>query len=269
MENGAAAASPQHSQWLHATLSDLEEKMKAMVTLLEEEEDDNSSCQKDHVSPNKKQQLVQMLGELNRSYFSLAHKYDQLRSKSQTIPHSVSSSLSSNSSEIQESSNKRRVVEVSDDPIPDEHYRSGFEYMNKLADDLILTEQCSLSFMTKPNIDLSDEEDVVLNINHGFQRFKPKEYAENTSFQLKFQFTKLMEENLRQQAELLRRNEEKRQTINGLRLQLEQLKSESKVQHQQKCLHCSKTGLKRNHSQTTSRSSTGLFLGKFFHGRCK
>ncbi|XWS43953.1 hypothetical protein CRYUN_Cryun15aG0002700 [Craigia yunnanensis] len=291
MEKNAASsslpASPQQSQWLQTTLSDLDDKMKAMMILLEE--DNNSSCQKAHASHARKQELVEMLGELNRSYCSLVQKYDQLRYKSQNVPHSGSSSLSSNSREIQQATNERRVMEASDEPMWEasdshpasvlddhdfEHYRSNFEYLNKLADDLILTEQRNMSSMRKPeqtNREFSDEEDVVLKIN-GFQRFKPKaaefqkgsSERKNTWFQLKFQFTKLMEENLRQQAELLRRNDEKRQTINGLRLQLEQLKSENKAL--QKCPHCSKVGVKRNHSQTSR--STRLFLGKFFQGGC-
>ncbi|XP_022750435.1 protein NETWORKED 3A-like [Durio zibethinus] len=290
MENSTASSSspatPQQSQWLHTTLLDLDEKMKAMMTLLEE--DDKSSCQNAHVSLNRKQELVQMLGELNRSYSSLLHKYDQLRSKSQNPSHSGSSSLSSNSTEIQHATSNRRVLEASDDPIweaskfvlddPDhfQHYRSNFEYLNKLADDhLILTEQCNMSSMRnheQTNGEFSDEEDVVLKMS-GFQRFNPEaaEFqkggfeSENKWFQLKFQFTKLMEDNLRQQAELLRRNDEKRQTINGLRLQLQHLKSENKTLLQ-KCPHCSKIGEKYNYSQTSR--STGLFLGKFFQGRC-
>ncbi|XVE84230.1 hypothetical protein DITRI_Ditri16bG0153900 [Diplodiscus trichospermus] len=276
METSAASsssslpASLQHSQWLHTTLSDLDEKMKAMMSLLEE--DDKSSCQKPHISHYRKQQLVEMLGDLSRSYRSLVHMYDQLRSKPQ--------SLLSISREVQHTANKRRVMEASDDPIgkasdscpesvlddPDfERSKSNFECLNKLADDLILTEeQCNTFFMRKAeqtHTGFSDEDDVVLEIN-GFQRFKPKaaefqnggSETENTWIQLKFQFTKLMEENLRQQAELLRRNEEKRQNINELRLQLEHLKGEN--QALLKCLH----------SQTSR--SRGLFFGKFFLGGC-
>ncbi|XP_021298033.1 protein NETWORKED 3A-like [Herrania umbratica] len=263
MENSAASSSPacpRQSQWLQTTLSDLDEKLKAMMTLLEEE--DESSCQKDDIAHNRKPGLVQMLGELNRSYCSLVEKYDQLRIQSHNVPHR-SLPLSPNSRQIQQASNKKRVVGASDDPTlkasdscpesvvddPDfKHYRSSFEYLNKLADDLILAEQCNMSSSRKPgqmNREFSDEEDVVSKIN-GFQRFKPKaaefqkgsSESENTWFQLKFQFIKLMEENLRQQAELLRRNEEKRETINELQLQLERLKSENRAL--QKCLHSSK-----------------------------
>lgn len=246
--------------------------MKAMMTLIVEEDDKYSSCQKDR---NRKQQLVQMMGELNRSYSCLVHKYDELslrRSKSLNVPRFGSSS---NSRQIQhqQASNKVVEVEVSGDPIilnEHHHHRSSFEYMNKLADDLILTEQCNMFIMTDEDDQTNynrEFSDIVLKINHGFQPQiynKPTKdkYAggerENALFQLKFHFTKLMEENLRQQAQLLRRNEEKRVTINGLRLQLERLKAQ-----QQKCLHCSNFGLKRNPSKSTS-----LFLGKFFHGRC-
>ncbi|OMO85511.1 KIP1-like protein [Corchorus capsularis] len=289
MDNNAAASSwpaglRQQSQWLHiqTTLSDLEGKMKAVMTLLEQ--DNSSACQKADISFNRKSEVVRMLGEVNRSYSSLVEKYDQLMSKSQSLPRSGSSSMS-NSRDIQQTINQGRVVESSDDPIteasdscpesvvddPDfEHYSSSFEYLNKLADDLTLTEQCSMSFNRKPeetNRGFLDEEDFTSKIN-GFRRFKPKaaEFRKCSSERenIQFQFTKLMEENLRQQAELLRRNEEKRETIKELRLQLEYLKSENRTL--QKCLGCSKMGVKRSHSQTSR--SKGLIFGKFFSGGC-
>ncbi|XP_012446150.1 uncharacterized protein LOC105769809 [Gossypium raimondii] len=256
----AATAIPQQSQWLQTSLSYLEEKMKAMMTLLQESDNSKSSCQMAHISHNWKQQLVQMLGELNRAYCSLAHKYDQLRSKSKRV-------LEASNDPI------REAFDTCHEPVMDdsdyEHHISDFEYLNKLADDLVLTRQCNMSFMKKPeeqtNREFSDEEDVVLKVNDEFQRFKPKaaEFEKESTW---FQFTKLMEENLRQQAELLRRNNEKRETINRLRLKLEQVKSENKILQLQKCLYCSKVGVKRNHSQNSR--STGLFLGKFFNGGC-
>ncbi|OMO99356.1 hypothetical protein COLO4_13346 [Corchorus olitorius] len=255
MENNAAASSwpaglRQQSQWLHihTTLSDLEGKMKAVMTLMEQDNNLNSACQKADISFNRKSEVVRMLGEVNRSYSSLVEKYDQLMSKSQSFPHYGSSSILSNSRDIQQTINQGRVVESSDDPIteasdsrpesvvddPDfEHYSSSFEYLNKFKPKAAEFRKCSSE-------------------------------RENIQFQLKFQFTKLMEENLRQQAELLRRNDEKRETIKELRLQLEHLKSENRTL--QKCLSCSKMGVKRSHSQTSR--SKGLIFGKFFSGGC-
>ncbi|GMI68313.1 Networked 3C [Hibiscus trionum] len=269
----SATAIPQQSQWLQTTLSELDMKMKAMMTLLQESDESKPSCQNADVSNDWKQELVKMLAELNGSYCSLAHKYDQLRSKSLNFPRSGSSSLSSNSTEIQQAIDQRRALQASNDPtweasdtchesVDDsdyEHYRSDFEHLNKLADDLVLTEQCNMAFMRKPeekiNREFSDEEEVA--------EFQKGSFEKVNSW---FQVTKLMEETMRQQAELLRRNEEKRETIIRLRQKLEHLKNENKILHLQKCLYCSNIGIKRNHSQTSR--STGLFLGRFFNGGC-
>jgi hypothetical protein len=70
-----------------------------------------------------------------------------------------------------------------------------------------------------------------------------------------------MEENLRQQAELARRNIEKKLVIDKLRLQLEHLKAENRSL--QGCISCSKDGEKRN-----SLQRRGLLSGKFFGGGC-
>ncbi len=78
----------------------------------------------------------------------------------------------------------------------------------------------------------------------------------------KVHFFKLVEENLRQKEELLKRNEEKRSTINMLRLQLECLKSENRAL--QECLGHRPAGLKRSHSQIIK----GLFCDKFFKVGC-
>ncbi|KAE8689395.1 Tetratricopeptide repeat (TPR)-like superfamily protein [Hibiscus syriacus] len=122
---------------------------------------------------------------------------------------------------------------------------------------MVLTEQCNTAFMRKP------EEKSNREVSDEFVEFQKGGFGKVNTW---FRVTKLMEETLRQQAELLRRNEEKRETINRLRLKLEHLKSENKILHLQKCLYCSNIGLKRNHSQRSR--STGLFLGRFFNGGC-
>ncbi|KAK9038219.1 hypothetical protein V6N11_023102 [Hibiscus sabdariffa] len=267
----SATAIPQQSRWLQTTLSDLDKKMKSIMTLLQESDEAKPSCQKPDVSNDWKQELIKMLAELNGSYCSLAHKYDQLTSKSRNFPHSGSSSLYSNSTEIQQASYQRRALQASNDPTWEasdachesvdnsdyEHYRSDFEHLNKLADDLVLTAQCNKGFKRRPeeknNLEFSDEE--VTEFQKGsFEKV-------NTWFRV----TKLMEETLRQQAELLSRNKEKRETINRLSLKLEHLKNENRILNLQKCLYCSNNGLKRNYSQP---SRSGLFLGKFFNGGC-
>ncbi|KAE8715866.1 Tetratricopeptide repeat (TPR)-like superfamily protein [Hibiscus syriacus] len=173
--------------------------MKAMMTLLEESDESKPSCQNSDGSNDWKQELVKMLTELNRSYCSLAHKHDQLRFKSRNLPHSGSSSLSSNSTEIQQAIDQRRVPQAPNGPIWEasdtchesvlddsdyEHYRSDFERLNKLADDMVLTEHCNMAFKRKSeekiNREFSDEEEVVEFQKGGFTWFGVTKLMEET-----------------------------------------------------------------------------------------
>ncbi|KAK2666034.1 hypothetical protein Ddye_004608 [Dipteronia dyeriana] len=84
---------------------------------------------------------------------------------------------------------------------------------------------------------------------------------ENAWPELKFQVTKLLEENLRQLAELLKRNDEKRKIITELQAQLEHSKSEKRA-----CLCSPEADIKRNQFQRSR--SHGLSFSKFFKVGC-
>ncbi|KAF9626308.1 hypothetical protein IFM89_032157 [Coptis chinensis] len=80
---------------------------------------------------------------------------------------------------------------------------------------------------------------------------------------LRSQVSMLMEDNLRQQAELIRRNDEKRNAIKDLCYHLEKLTDENKTL-KSCCLRCSKVGKKQNQSQLSKLRE--LILGKILGG---
>ncbi|XP_044501056.1 protein NETWORKED 3A-like [Mangifera indica] len=282
--------SPHQSLWLQTTLSQMDKKMKIMMNLLEGENE---------IQCTRKSELIQMLEDFNRSYHSLAEQHDQLRCKSHFVLRSESSSLYSDSRKIQQTShNQKRVAESFNDPKlasfdshsdsviedPDAecdntNLDSDIEYLNRLADELLSTEQCKMNLetkiisedneMDKETTESSNKEEIKMSGSDlgpaATRDFASDSYSwENTWPEIKIQVTKLMVENLRQKADLLKRNEQKRKTINGLRAEIERLKRENRTL--QNCTKFSKFELKRSQSQM-SRSSESIF-SKFFKVGC-
>ncbi|KAL6186263.1 hypothetical protein ACLB2K_042384 [Fragaria x ananassa] len=70
---------PHHSQWLQATLSDLDEKTQLMLDIIQE--DGDSFARRAEMFFKKKPELITRLEDLYKSYRSLAENYDQLRSE--------------------------------------------------------------------------------------------------------------------------------------------------------------------------------------------
>ncbi|XP_024196330.2 protein NETWORKED 3A [Rosa chinensis] len=70
---------PHHSQWLQATLSDLDEKTKLMLNIIEE--DGDSFAKRAEMFFKRKPELITRLEDFYKSYRSLAENYDQLRSE--------------------------------------------------------------------------------------------------------------------------------------------------------------------------------------------
>ncbi|OVA09654.1 KIP1-like [Macleaya cordata] len=79
---------------------------------------------------------------------------------------------------------------------------------------------------------------------------------------MRFQVSKLIEDNLQQQSKLIRRNDEKREAIKDLCFQLNKLTEENRTL--QTCYRCSRVGMKQNKSQISKLK--GLILGKFLGG---
>ncbi|XP_021895711.1 protein NETWORKED 3A-like [Carica papaya] len=206
-----------------------------MITLLEEDSSSwtNNTTQ---IYRDRKPEFIQMLEQLSQCYHSLAEEYDHLRSQSNHALHSKSEDPNR---EVSVS----RPESVAEDPDP-ACVIAGFEHLNNLPDDLLPTEP------RNTNIREDSEIREMQIIDHGGTGdFLPANKSETTWSELKFQVIDLIEENLRQQRELLSRNDEKRAAIKGLRLQLERLKGENAVLRS--CLECSIDDTKGKKFQTS------------------
>ncbi|XP_010245355.1 PREDICTED: protein NETWORKED 3C [Nelumbo nucifera] len=72
--------SPRRSAWLQSTLTELDEKTKAMLKLIEEDAD--SFAQRAEMYYKKRPELVNMVEDFYRAHRSLAERFDQLKSES-------------------------------------------------------------------------------------------------------------------------------------------------------------------------------------------
>ncbi|KAF8390730.1 hypothetical protein HHK36_025257 [Tetracentron sinense] len=274
---------------------DLDEKTKAMLTVIQE--DGDSFAQRAEMYYRKRPELIRMVEEFHRSYRSLAEKYDQLRSESNHVAQSRSSSSSNSFKQVQHlhNSTKRLNGSSSDSnsklEAPDSHPESvvedpaiecdasnfDFESLNKLTDELMSIGPNKLNSKLKFEVGDSQKDGNIavatdtLGVNKKMNGFESGRYIvrdlpmggsldrESMWSQPTVQVSKLMEDNMRLQAELIRRNDEKREVIKDLSFKLYRQMDQNRAQ--QSCLRCSKAGVKQNQSQISKLK--GMILGKF------
>ncbi|KAK4265121.1 hypothetical protein QN277_026212 [Acacia crassicarpa] len=82
---------PPQSPWLHATLSDLDEKTKVMVSIIDQN-DGESFATRAEMFYLRRPELLGTIHDLHRSYGSLARRYRQLASPVLNIQNDSSSS---------------------------------------------------------------------------------------------------------------------------------------------------------------------------------
>ncbi|KAK7336146.1 hypothetical protein VNO77_16679 [Canavalia gladiata] len=247
------------SQWLQTTISDLDEKLDAMMTILE----GVNSPNQEHEPCKRREDLLQMLEEFGQSYRVLAISYNQLKSKtSHGSFHPGSLSSTSTSKTICAICNKRVASKLEGKKLEDSNRRPkspvehsdikldgtnlGFELFNKQEDEcheLLSVEPYRVKL--KPKLERRDTqmEDIMtefstnenalmkiedLELNQRIEDPSMTNFEfDNTWSMLKYQVTKLTEDNLQQVVALVQRNDEKRETIRRLQLEVEALKYEN------------------------------------------
>ncbi|WOL06728.1 protein NETWORKED 3C-like [Canna indica] len=184
------------SPWLSLTLSELEEKTEQMLNLIEEDAD--SFAKRAEMYYKKRPQLVNMIEDFYRAHRSLAEHYDQLKSgsavrKSITVlpsyfDKSWSQSISSSS-------------ETDEEP--------------KLSSDSFYSEDSEVD-------DPAEETEAESKLTD-----KPDEGTASYLAKLKSEVERLKEENAKLKAEIVGKNEEKREAIRQLAMSLDILKEEN------------------------------------------
>ncbi|XP_022928569.1 uncharacterized protein LOC111435336 isoform X1 [Cucurbita moschata] len=196
---------------------DIDKKMKAIVTLLDEDE---------HYQ-NRKLEIKYMLEEYNRSYHSLAEKYDCLKFIFVNTVYSASSS--SSNAEIFRCNIKHPDIQSAD---VDLRLNDIFdkEFLIKIREE-VSNNKTYGRITACPEIDSAEkrmnkfETRKVRDLNPSVAIAK----WESRCNELNSQVTMLMEENLQNQEELARRNNQKRAAIKELQQQIHCLKSEKRA----------------------------------------
>ncbi|KAG9440213.1 hypothetical protein H6P81_020378 [Aristolochia fimbriata] len=216
------------SAWLEATLSDLDQRTKAIISLIEEEE--NSSAQRGEISYQKRSQLVKMVEELHSSFRAVAVKFDQTRAEPTTaFPH-LSSSSSSNS--------LKQLMDA--EAAIDEAERSGAPNSN--PESVVEDPETEIVIAGKQNPGgegraIKERFKIAEKINEAELRdLVWKDLGTHAA---------LLEDLMTQQEELIRRNDEKRRSIKELHLQFDRLYEENRVL--QNCVF--RSSMRRNPSR--------------------
>ncbi|KAL7094079.1 hypothetical protein ACP275_11G079200 [Erythranthe tilingii] len=197
---------PPHSQWLQSTLAELDDRVKMILDLIED--DGETFAKRAEMYYEKKPQLIKMVQELHKSYRSLADKYDQLKSDQSSVKASNNNNNKRNLSPIKAPNfNSESVEECSAEQAAcsDESGTSSFGRESTKNDTPLLS-------VDSNNSEYYSEKNEVV-----FRREKEIGSSERSWSKEPIKFSKLLEENLSTQAELIRRNDEKKEVINELR----------------------------------------------------
>jgi len=229
------------------------------MTILE----DGNSPNQGHMHCKWREDLIQMIEEFGQSYRVLAIAYNQLKSKSSNGTFHSGSLSSATPKTIRASCNRRATGNLKGKKLKKDfnsHRKSlmghsdvksngnnlDFEILKKQedeSDELSSSNPCSTElevecsdFQTEDRmIDFSNNENILTKIEdlELNQRTEDPSII-NSKFEsmwpaLKYQMTKLTDDNLHQLEELVQRNDEKRETIKRLQLEVETLKRENKA----------------------------------------
>ncbi|GMJ09160.1 Networked 3C [Hibiscus trionum] len=137
------------SPWLHSTLSELDDKTKTMLKLIEEDAD--SFAQRAEMYYKKRPELISLVQDLYRAHRSLAERYDQ--AKTDTGTRIIGSSFSSMRS------NSDKTINLMEDITNDGH------------SDTYDSEDKAESEIDDPKHDIGSE-DEILKLKEEIERLK-------------------------------------------------------------------------------------------------
>ncbi|XP_065853427.1 protein NETWORKED 3A-like [Euphorbia lathyris] len=205
------------SPWLQAILSDLDEKIRTVVNLIEDEGD--SFTERAELFYKRRPELLSVLRDLHQSYQNLAENYDKIRSAETARVAQLRSPFSS--LRFREMS-LTKVKTEEESPNPDPQPQTSLTKVK--------TEEGSPT--PDPQPQTSAVEDAITEGTEAKEALSENEgegEKENTWEEVKPKVSKLIDDNLRQQTELIRRNDEKREMIKQLRGQICRLVEENRA----------------------------------------
>lgn len=264
---------PQQSQWLQATLSDLDNKTKTILNIIQD--DGDSFAKRAEMFYQRRPELINLVHDLHKSYRSLAEKYDQLRSECVYVSHlrSISSSSSLNSSkqvqlfQARNEENAGSTKSEAPTSLPDSVAEE--KYSIRRENESMSSEQYKILKIDRDddrNVNGSGLEKIINgsglngNIDGGDFQMKSLE-KEKLRNELRLQVSELIDDSLQQQSELIKRNDEKREVIKHLRAQISRLMEENRVL--KSYLPSYKVDMKRNTKSHVSKLKGLNCIGNF------
>lgn len=194
------------SPWLQSTLSELDEKTKAMLKLIEEDAD--SFAQRAEMYYRKRPELISMVEDFYRAHRSLAERYDQFKSESGTRLVTPWASPLSVAKCVPE-----KLMSLSSTDKSYDSYSESYETEE-------LEEESDVEDPEPGEVVLYDKETDKEEVSRG---------AEGNSQIMKLmeEIERLKEENSTQKEQLMQKDEEKRDVIRQLSLAVNLLREEN------------------------------------------
>ena len=234
---------------LHA---EVEGKINVMVSIIEE--DGDSFAKRAEMFYKRRPHLLKILDDLHRSYRCLAENYDQIsRSRSTRLNHPIPTSSSSKSSLTSQATRLQpgNIACISD--CPDTAFEGAKDHISKYVMQQVLSTDQAPCKSTTYNCSYS-KENLPKTPQTVFERERmEKRYSNNATSSSDTTInvgdhddhlelvcltrehknimwsSELIEDHLRQQSELVKRNEEKRMKIEELRSQMKKLMAENEA----------------------------------------
>ncbi|XWS31659.1 hypothetical protein CRYUN_Cryun23aG0095300 [Craigia yunnanensis] len=218
------------SPWLQSTLSELEKKTKAMLKLIEEDAD--SFAQRAEMYYKKRPELISLVEDFYRTHRLLAERYDQVKSDPGTR---LVTTLGSPFSSVKYRSEKTINVadktydncsetfdseDYAESEVDDPELEDGTE---EEVEDLEQEDKCEIDIVVKGDVEKEDgtlfDQEVTEEVS--------SEVCNDEVMKLREEIERLKEENKIQKAQLMQKDEEKREVIRQLSLAVQVLKDEN------------------------------------------
>lgn len=264
-------SSTKRSPWLQSTLSELNEKTKAILKLIEEDAD--SFAQRAEMYYKKRPELVSMVEDFYRTHRSLAERYDQVKPDT-GISHLTTGgspfasakyqieklmSFADNGYDTYSEDCAIDEYEESDVYDPDQEQEERAKFHN-------FTKEEQVSFVASANEEVMKLRDEIKRLNEETKvnkdQLKKKDAICDEVIMLREEIEKLRDENEAQKEELKQKDVEKIEVIKQLSLAIDMLKQENVEMRN----FIAKESTKKWKYPFEFNKLVGAFSMKLFHG---
>lgn len=238
--------SPRCSPWLQSTLSELDEKTKAMLRIIEEDAD--SFALRAEMYYRKRPELISMVEDFYRAHRSLAERHDQAKSDAGFRLSTPWASPSPPSSKYRKE--KMSVMTCT----TEKSYDSYSETYDPVESEESEVDDPEPEEGEGEEEKVEEEEEVS------------SEFVNGEVKKLREEIERLKEENKIQKEEIAEKDEEKREVIRQLSLAMDVLRQEN-LKLRKKCIATESP--KKWSPQSEFHKFKGMFLEKLFSGSPK